>query len=248
MKKLILLSFLIAFICFIQPVQAAEPNYIIVPGKNYAVLKLETLNSDKNTLIRMYDLYSGISATIDNRGSLHYGLVQQNIVDIIELPETFDSTYAAKMWLRENDPTKLRLRPMTIVSERVYNQWITENYPHKYEYWGSAPPGLMLPVIKPDYRNVHTPGLYKTFFQGKSIKIAKVYINHTRVLFNEDKPYINDNNEIMIPVRTLSNRLGYEIIYKTLPTGIGVLTLIKDNRKIELSVWWDYYLVNGIKI
>jgi hypothetical protein len=231
-----------------QPCFASEPEYPIIPGKEYSVLVSETLNNKKNRIIRVYDVYSGRSGILDTMGSLHYGTVEKNVIYTITLPFSFPSIVEAKKWLGENDPSELRLRPFTIVSETVFNQWIEEGYRQPHEYWEMAPKGLVVEDIKPDYSIIPKLFLlegYKTLPQSRKIR---VYVNGNSIHLPDSAPYQLANGEILIPINYLGPILGYQTDYSTKPGGEGVLTLQNENRKIKISVWWDYILINDHKV
>jgi hypothetical protein len=250
MKKVyITMVFTVFFLItvFVQPLYAWSAHYPIIPGKEYSVLVGEQLNSEKNAIIRLYDIYSGTSASLDIKGSLHYGMVKRNVQEIIPLPESCDSLSEAKKWVEKNAPSNLRLRPWTIVNWNIINQWMIEGYTERYEYWEDSPRGLVPSQVK-QQGLIPKPVLYKDLARLNKTKTPKVYVDYTRILFPEDQPYISGHNEIMIPVRQLSKWLGYKMDFSFLPTGEGVLRLTKDAREIQLSVWWDYIIINGFKI
>lgn len=240
-------TFFFLITVFAQPLQAWSASYPIIPGKEYSVLVGESLNPEKNAIIRVYDIYSGISASLDVKGSLHYGMVKRNVSEIIPLADTCDSLPAAKKWLEGHNPSALRLRPWTIVNWNIINQWIKEGYTEKWEYWENCPRGLVPSQVK-HQGLIPKPMVYKDLAKINKTKTPKIYIDYTRILFSQDEPYISGNNEIMIPVRELSKWLGYKADFRFLPTGEGVLTLTKGPREIQLSFWWDYIIINGFKI
>ncbi len=250
MKKIYIRAVTIAFLLtslFVKPLFAWSAQYPIIPGKEYSVLIGEQFNTEKNAIIRLYDIYSGTSASLDIKGSLHYGVVKKNVQEIIPLPQTFDNLMEAKKWLENNKPSELRLRPWTIVNWNVINQWMKEGYTERYEYWENCPRGLVPSQVK-HQGLIPKPMVYKDLAKINKTKTPKVYIDYTRILFPHDQPYFSGNNEIMIPVRELSKWLGFKIDFWFLPTGEGVVTLTKGSREIQLSVWWDYVIINGFKI
>ena len=111
------------------------------PNGTFHVLKEEYLvTDDKNNpdviiLFREYDVFK-------SDGSSYY-------VSSVAIPDkSIETTVQAKTWIETKDSDWLKLSPLTVVSEKVLEQWRSENYKTNYEYWDGSPEGLTLNMIK----------------------------------------------------------------------------------------------------
>ena len=118
-----------------------KEEYVASPNGTIHVLKEEYLvtddksNPDVVILFREYDV-------LKSDGSSYY-------VSSVAIPDKgIETTAQAKIWMEANDSEWLKLSPLTVVSEKVLEQWRSENYKTKYEYWDGSPEGLTLNMIK----------------------------------------------------------------------------------------------------
>lgn len=255
MKKyiFILIVVLISFCLLLSPVSllAADPDFIIIPGRNYHVLTDEFLTGSNNDiLLRSYTLYNGARGTIDDYGSLHYG-TEEISYDSIVLGQSFFSTAEAKKHLEKVRPEDLRLPPMTIVSEKVFNQWIREDYRQNEEYSESSPRGLILADITPDEGIIFSPSYAAsqlTLNFPSHIPNIGVNVNGTPLKFTQDKPYISETGEILLPFRTLASVPGYSISYPAVSDLYPAAVLTNGSRIITVSPWRDDFNINGLSV
>lgn len=246
MKKLLILVFVLLLFTTQYAVADVTNDYQVIPGEEYRVLRAEILSGDGTMIHRIYDEYSGLSGRIDYKGSMSYGKITENLQYDIMLPQSFSTLVTAKKWLQANDPTKLQLLPNTIVSEEVLNEWSKAGYRPVSEYWEFSPQGLVSYDIKADYSIIPKPYVIKGL-EGPTGSNIKISVNKVMVQFKQDLPYIIDDS-IVIPVSTIAQKLGYKTQYTVNDKGIGIVTLEKGPRKIEISPWRNYVIVNGEKI
>jgi hypothetical protein len=122
-------------------VESATTDYISIQNVTYHVLKEEYLvmndenNPEVNSLFREYDVFESNGSFFDIRSVT---IPKKDI-------ETIDQ---AKKWLETYDSEWLQLKPLTIVSEKVLTQWMSESYEAEYEYWDGSPKGLTLETLK----------------------------------------------------------------------------------------------------
>lgn len=247
-KKFILSTFavIIGLALVSAQLQAIEYNYEPIPGKVYAVLTEEKL-LNSNQVQRTYDVYDGNSGNFDYMGSLHYGLITKGFNTYIDLPQNFNSLAEAKFWLIKQQPNSLRLPTNTLVSEKVFNQWITESYRHNLEYEEESLANVVHPCFQPDYSVIPKPYKLEGLEDYRSNKDVQAFIDNSGIDFRLDKPY-ELNGCIMVPIREYSEKLGYQMEYLTGIDGKGILKLKKNGNNIELSVWHDYVIMNGDKV
>lgn len=248
MSKRILCIFLFLTFALSLPVYAKDPDFPVIPGKEYHVLRWEGFNSSRDKILRIYDIYSGISGLLDYQGSLHYGKITENVQLEVDLPESFTMLKDAREWLAENEPERLRLLPNTIVSEEAFNQWIREGYHANKEYWELSRPGLIYQDIKTDYSIIPAPYVMEELSRSENEKEIQVYINGREVVFGKDKPYLIDDGEVMVPIRSLAEGLGCSVGYRIDALSRGFLALDNGLRIMELSVWQDYLTLGGRKV
>jgi hypothetical protein len=220
-------------------------DYRVIPGQTYRVLLGERLSSDGLTIHRIYDEYSGLSGRLDYKGSLSYGKIRWNIQEDISLPKPFGSLEEAKKWLQGSDPAKLRLPPNTVVSEEVLNEWSRSGYQATGEYWEFCPKGLVSRDLKADYGVIPKPYLLEGLTGPEDLKI-NVLVDNKPVVFRQDKPYAADGS-VLVPAAVIAEKLGYKTGYAVDGNNIGVVTFEKGPRKVEVSVWWDFAVINGYK-
>ncbi|GEM_PF-5110170 len=114
--------------------QAAE-EYKLKPNLTFYVLKDEYLeNNDVNNpnisqLIRIFICYDGVKNSI-------YPDTVSLALDKVNTIEEF------KMKLISDSPKALKLPPKTIVSNKVLNQWKSQNYDDSNSYSDESPKGL----------------------------------------------------------------------------------------------------------
>ncbi|MFZ7104546.1 MAG: stalk domain-containing protein [Peptococcaceae bacterium] len=246
MKKITVFIITLALMALLSPVYAAEPEYSIVPGVKFRVINDEIFTNNNRAIVRNYTVYSGTEGVLDYRGGLYYGKVYEDH-DIIDLPQAFKNLTAAKQWLAENAPERLRLPANTIVSEGMFNTWIDEGYNQNNEYWSKAPRYLISQDLKPNDQIIPEPYLPENLNGPAGLQL-RLSVNHEEVSFAEDKPYLSETNEIVVPLRSVAQLAGWEV--STYRHGLGqpIIKLVQKERVIELSVWRDYFTIDGIKV
>lgn len=118
-----------------------ESDYSLVRDKIYHVLVDEYLetkdqnNSNIAVLYRDYQVYDG------SKNSVYHNIVS------VSLTVEIETISQAKAYLETNNPGWLKLKPLTIVNEKVLSQWESEGYQGEFEYWTASPKGLTLEKI-----------------------------------------------------------------------------------------------------
>lgn len=245
MKKGILI-FAIIILFFCQPVFAEELDYYVVPGREYAVLSDEVLTGNNDIIVRCYKIYTGTRGVVDSLGSMYYGEKFEHYVSI-SLPKSFSSLFGAKKWLSENEPDSLRLLPLTIISEKVFNQWIMEGYKQQNEYWESAPKWLILNDIKPLLEIIPKPFIPESL-EKPEFEDIDITFKGEKIKFEKDKPYYAQTGELLVPLEIIIKETDWKLTKSTHKSGQPITLLIKNNNKIEISCWRDYFIYNGNKI
>lgn len=125
-------------------IEKSALDYTIVNGKIYHILVDEYFktndenNPNVNVLYREYKLYDG------NRNNVY------SASDSVSIPKEIESITEAKEYLQSSYSEWLRLKPLTIISEKVISQWKSEGYQGEAEYWSGSPKGLTLEKIIQD--------------------------------------------------------------------------------------------------
>lgn len=248
MKKIILLVCLV-LVLLTTPAFAAinERDYDVIPGRQFFVLYSEILTDDGNTIARSYKCYRGTVGTLDAYGSLYYG----NVVDVYEqipLDGKYRTLREAKKSVAQVKPVDLRLKPLTIVTDQVFNQWIKEGYLQENEYWEGSPKGLVYGEIKPAYEIIRAPFFPDGVFPPVDQPEIATYVNNIELDLGKDMPYRSESGELLIPLRPVSEALGYTVDYRIAEKGQPLIILSKGGKYIELSVWKDYFILNGERL
>ncbi|UVI28150.1 hypothetical protein [Paenibacillus spongiae] len=124
-----------------KEVKKLESDYSIVKDKIYHVLVDEYLktkdqnNSSISVLFREYQVYDG------NKDNVYQSIVS------VSLPNEIETIIQAKVDLQTYDSEWLKLKPLTIISEKVLSQWKSEEYQGESEYWTGSPKELTLEKI-----------------------------------------------------------------------------------------------------
>ena len=124
--------------------EKSDLDYTTVKGKIYHILVDEYFetndenNPNVNVLLREYQVYDG------NRNNVY------SAMDSISLPKEIETITGAKEYLQESDSEWLRLKPLTIISEKVISQWKSEGYQGEAEFWSGSPKALTLEKIIQD--------------------------------------------------------------------------------------------------
>ena len=229
-----------------MPVYGAEPEYYIIPGRKYAVLNEEILTGNNDIIMRNYKIYSGIQGTVDAFGSMSYGKIEE-YHDLIRLSNTFENITLAKKWVENKYPERLQLLPWTIISEKVFNQWSKESYGQSTEYWQIAPKGLIMDDIEPIQDIVMKPFMIDGNQMPEYPRI-ELEMNNKNIIFTQDRPYYSETGELILPLRPVAEKLGWDLITREHWTGQPLIILEKNGNKIELSVWRDYFIINNLKV
>ncbi|MFZ5945142.1 MAG: stalk domain-containing protein [Bacillota bacterium] len=246
LNKVLHFLILIFVIFSYLPVYGMEPDYYIIPGRQYAVLNEEILTGNNDIILRNYKIYSGIQGTIDSYGSMYYGKIDE-YHDLIYLPNSFENITLAKKWVENKFAERLQLLPWTIISEKIFNQWSKEGYRQSTEYWGIAPKGLVMGDIKPIHEIVLKPFMVDGN-QNPTYPEIDIELNDKKIIFMQDKPYYCETGELVLPLRPVAEKLGWTIKTSEHWSGQPLIILEKNGNKIELSVWREYFLINDKKV
>jgi peptidoglycan endopeptidase LytE len=73
---------------------------------------------------------------------------------------------------------------------------------------------------------------------------VKVQVNDDLVHFPDAKPFIDDNERTQVPLRTISEKLGYEVKWEMDGQKV-IVTVIKDGKSIVLNTGDTKAVVNG---
>lgn len=122
-----------------------EPNLYegVIESQIYNILVDEYLKIDDpqnphtNSLYREYKVFDGV---------VNKGISQH--VDTVTLPKEIVTIPQAKQFILSMDLDYLKLKPLTIVSEKVLHQWASDGNDGENEYWSGSPKGLTLEQIK----------------------------------------------------------------------------------------------------
>ncbi|MCZ8518465.1 MULTISPECIES: C40 family peptidase [Paenibacillus] len=92
-------------------------------------------------------------------------------------------------------------------------------------------------------------GLFGVLHAGTAEAAAnvKIQINDSLVSFPEAQPFIDPSNQMQIPLRTLTEELGYQVSWEKKGEVINV-TLINKNEKISLQTASRYAEVDGKRV
>lgn len=74
---------------------------------------------------------------------------------------------------------------------------------------------------------------------------VRVLVNNDEIEFSDQKPFINDSNRTMVPVRFVSEELGAEVDWDPNKGDKGRVIIKKDDTLIHLSVGSSTYTING---
>lgn len=246
MKKVMICFILLFSVASVQPLFALESSYDIVPGEDFSVLKEEILSGQGTGIMRIYINYWGTKGIIDYAGSIHYGRVFEEQQEI-KIPKSYKTRKEAKEELAQVNPEELRLFPNTLLSQAIQKQWARENYTPLKEYWELAEKDLNYEDIEANFSIIPKPYVPEQFKNVKNLPV-KVYVNDQLINFNDSQPYSLGKGKVLVPIRALCSSLGYQIQYQKTADHVSVVTLSNSVRAIDISVWRDYILVNGIAV
>lgn len=122
-------------------IEKSELDYQIGQGKIYNLLVDEYLetndqnNPNIHVMFRKYQIYDG------NNNNVYLN------IESVSLPNEVATIPQAKDYLHSNNTEWLKLKPLTIISEKVLNQWKSEEYVGENEYWSGSPMELTLEII-----------------------------------------------------------------------------------------------------
>lgn len=246
MKKVIICFIFLFCVVSVQPISAAERRYDVVPGEDFSVLEAEVLSGKGTGVLRLYSNYWGTKGIIDYAGSIHYGRIFEEQQEI-QLSKPCLTITTAKDKLAKMSPEELRLFPNTILSQEIKEQWKKDDYTPLNEYWNLSKKDLTYQDLEENFKVIPKPYVPE-HFRNIKLETVKVYVNDQLVQFPDTQPYLHSKGKVLVPIRPLCTVLGYQVEYKKIDHDISVVTLFNDVRTIDVSVWRDFMLANGLAV